>query len=499
MGQKLLAAVTTISPTIRYISLRAWIARQYALARLPKSWKSFKEFAGKVEAAVAIGNLLVDRRTPGLVGPVEGLRRIDSGDDPIKLEPLVKQLAVAAYGGPSDALNISFWDEDLEVPGLSAERGVQIAESVHAVVKNTHFVREIIGNPSASTFNRSALQEFGAAFPINRPVGRERHILISCLFPKNEEAGGAFTTYRLLIELAQKSSRKPTEDDVFQVATNWNQSMPKLFNACLDGWLWYLVRDMIAACHEAVLQVIVDVLPPAESGKSIDADSVLNGLVVQDRELELALRDFGLLPKGKLPLDQPLSTLAEMVRKLTEPKTGSPSRWKGRLQEHEVAKAALVAGAGTLVLLPVAWLLARERVGDVAQLQEDVRNALSYQGASRLGIVEVIFPALQDMLRRRISIREAAYELALKTVNHHLNVAWARLRSDPRRDVSVVMVQERSWLKNNTFVSGRTASRIVQTTGWLTQLGLIDDQGCTEDGATLRNGGGLSEAAGAAT
>src|SRR5262249_1523052 len=156
------------------------------LARLPKSWKSFKEFAGKIEAAVAIGNLLVDRRTPGLVGPVEGLRKIESGDDPIKLEPLVKQLAVAAYGGPSDALNISFWDEDFEVPGLSAERGVQIAQSVHDVVKNTKFVSEIIADPSASAFSRSALQEFGITFPINRPVGRERHILISCLFPKND-------------------------------------------------------------------------------------------------------------------------------------------------------------------------------------------------------------------------------------------------------------------------------------------------------------------------
>ena len=68
VGQTLLDAVTTISPTIRYVSLRAWIARRYALARLPDSWKSFREFAARIEAAVALGNLLVDRTTSGLVG-----------------------------------------------------------------------------------------------------------------------------------------------------------------------------------------------------------------------------------------------------------------------------------------------------------------------------------------------------------------------------------------------------------------------------------------------
>src|SRR5579859_4060878 len=62
LGLTLLAAVTTISPTLRYIGLRAWIARQYALATLPDDWDSFQPYAAKVEAAIAIGNLLHNRQ-----------------------------------------------------------------------------------------------------------------------------------------------------------------------------------------------------------------------------------------------------------------------------------------------------------------------------------------------------------------------------------------------------------------------------------------------------
>jgi hypothetical protein len=182
IGQTLLEAVTTISPTIRYLSLRAWICRRYALARFPHSWKSFREFSARIEAAAALGNLLVDRNTSGLVGFEEGQVKIDAGTGRIKLEPLVKQLAVSAYSGPSDALKLSFSDEHLEVPGLTAERGLALAEAVEGLVKNTAFATKTASDPNVALFNREELREFGEAFPIGRPDGAERQILISCLF-----------------------------------------------------------------------------------------------------------------------------------------------------------------------------------------------------------------------------------------------------------------------------------------------------------------------------
>ena len=82
VGAELLDGVTTVTQTVRYLGLRAWIARRYALARLPNAWGPFSDFAGRVEAAVAIGNLLVDPGTPGLIGS-------DSGPTP--LPPAVRR------------------------------------------------------------------------------------------------------------------------------------------------------------------------------------------------------------------------------------------------------------------------------------------------------------------------------------------------------------------------------------------------------------------------
>ena len=88
IGQRLLRAVTTISPTIRYISLRAWISRRYALARLPNSWRRLcYGSAGKFERLWL--DLAVYPKTIGLVGAEEGLLKLQKSRGDITLEPLV--------------------------------------------------------------------------------------------------------------------------------------------------------------------------------------------------------------------------------------------------------------------------------------------------------------------------------------------------------------------------------------------------------------------------
>ncbi|MBK7708766.1 MAG: hypothetical protein IPJ30_24195 [Acidobacteria bacterium] len=61
---ELLNGVTTITPSVRYLSIRAMTARAYVKAQLPDNSTLFREFSAKLEAAVAIGNLLVDRESP---------------------------------------------------------------------------------------------------------------------------------------------------------------------------------------------------------------------------------------------------------------------------------------------------------------------------------------------------------------------------------------------------------------------------------------------------
>lgn len=171
LGLEVLTGITTITPTVRYVSLRAWIARRYALARLQDSWKAFREFAGRVEAAIAIGNLIADRQSSGLVGFEGAMPLLESNSDPLELKSLVKQLAVAIYAGPSEQLGISF-ASDSRVPGLTAERGIPLAEAVEEILGKTAFAKALLSNPRISVFKRSALEELGTKFAIQEPTGQ---------------------------------------------------------------------------------------------------------------------------------------------------------------------------------------------------------------------------------------------------------------------------------------------------------------------------------------
>jgi hypothetical protein len=221
------------------------------------------------------------------------------------------------------------------------------------------------------------------------------------------------------------------------------------------------------------------------SARSRKAEELLTSLVRRDAELEQQLRSFSLLPAGSSPLDKPLSELAELVRNATSSRTGDPARWPGPLQETFVIRAALSAGVGASALLLVAWLLVRERVNSSATISETYRGLLSYQGRGRIGLVEIINPVLTSILDGKRTIRQACFELVNRTVNQHLHVAWSRLQQDPRKDVVALQVDGSSWAAERPFAAGRVASRLREGIGWLIQLGLIDENGCTQEGIAL--------------
>jgi len=497
IGLTLLAAVTTISPTLRYICLRAWIVRQYALARLPDDWDSLQPYAAKVEAAVAIGNLLHNSKASGLVGFDDATAKIAADDGDVTLEALVEQLATRTYTGPSNALQIS-WSRDPAIPGLSTERGMPLADAVEGVLSTTQFVREFRADPSRAVFSREALRELGAAFPNLQPAAAERKVLIEALFRAGPiETLGAFSTYRLMLELAKLHHRKPNAEDVFSAAVTPPTELAVAYKLCLDGWLWYLTRDVLAVSHEAVMKAIVEEL--RNSGAPRNASELLTHLVSCDSELEHQLHSFSLLPEGNRPLDRPLSELAELVQKATSLRTGDPARWDGVLQETAIIRSGLASGVGAIALLPVTWLLVRERVASATNIPDEHRVLLSYQGTDRIGVADVVEPVLRSMLSAGRTIREACFELASRTVNQHLHVAWSRLQQDPRKDVAVLEADGASWSSDRGFGGGRVASRLREAVGWLTQLGLIDEKGCTASGEALLNSLRLTRAAGGST
>lgn len=483
IGNTLLSGVTTISPTVRYVSLYAWIARRYAEARLPDSWDSFREFAGRVEAAVAVGNLVVDRQTAGLAGKDPASRLVDAGEDPIELKPLIGQLAVSAYGGPAGQLRVSF-SRDSGVPGLTEERGLRLALAVEGTLGVTQFAQALGRSPMISSVSREVLTEVGARFLIGSPAEDERVLLLEAILPaqpRGADEVSRLATYGILLDLCEARGRRTREEDLFEAAIAPASPLPEFYRPYLDGWIRYLVRDMIAVVHEAALAAVIDEMASTEAQPAPHrAQDVMSALLGRQDELEEPLRTLGLLPAGDAPLDQPLHVLEAVVRETTQPRTFPPiPRWKG-LAEPAVIALAPASGAGRLSLLPIAWLLARERLGE--SLAPDVGVEPRYWGWGRMGIDEVILPGLQDMLRRRVTIRSAIHELALRSVEQHLRVAWSRMAAEPHKDVAVLSSDADTWYFRKRFRAGRTASRLPQAIGWLSQLGLLIDAGCSEDG-----------------
>jgi hypothetical protein len=68
VSNRLLNGVTTVTPLIRYLSLRAWIVKRFIDAGGPYDSVVLRKFAAKVEAAITLGNLIVNPDLTGLIG-----------------------------------------------------------------------------------------------------------------------------------------------------------------------------------------------------------------------------------------------------------------------------------------------------------------------------------------------------------------------------------------------------------------------------------------------
>jgi hypothetical protein len=490
ISNNLLTGITTISTTIRYLSLRAWIIYRYKETKFPDEWKAFYEFAAKIEAAIAIGNLLVDRRIGGLVGKNKAVKEIDTGNNPINLVALVDRIATSIYAEPSEQLRISR-SRSSGIPALTEERGLPLAEVVEQILKETEFAQKIFIDPKCNIFSREELEELGRTFPINVPTERERYYLAAAIFPQNpisKEEINRQATYGILLELVNKYNRPIEATDLFNAAIATERLNESIYEEWQDGWLAYVVRDMLGVVHEGVLKTILNQMEAdKEETASCNSYDLLNSLLSHTDKVEEVFEALDLRLGNSNVLDQPLEYLADSIIKLTQPQISKViPRWNGLL-ETNVIKIALDVGVHRLALLPIAWLLARER-GEKSLLEYKNLERLRIMGWGRFGILQVISPVLKDMLLREISVREAIFELAIRTVDQHLRIAWARLASDPRKDVTLLWKDSDLWYYKENFESGRTASRLREAISWLNQLQLINDNGCTQEGLEiLRN------------
>lgn len=491
IGNFLLNGVTTVTPSVRYLSLQAWIVFSYASARLPDNWTAFRTFASRVEAAVALGNLLVDPKIVGAIGVDKARRALEEEGSSVALQEMVSQLAVSTYAGPSEQLGITF-ARDSGIPGLTRERGMPLAEMIKGTVAETSLGPRCSQGETLVRASRAELRELGGALFLRDIPDREADLLTEILMPSAPAPKDLprIRTYAILLALADRLRRRPREEDVFDEARSPERHLDPLLHQTLDGWLRYSVRDVIAASHEAVLREIVDAvrsLSP-EAGRPVRAEDAIGMMLAEHDAQRQVLRDLDLLEPDEDPLQWKFEDLRERLDQRTSEQeiSGGLARWRHPIGELEVAQLALTSGSGALALLAVAWLLASRRTEPWVSTSSEPFDIRADLGWSRIGLFDVIEPAIRRFRRERLSLLSVMAELAYSTVTQHLQIAWSRMAVDPEHDVATLISDGHLWWHRNRGVAaGRTASRLLQAIGWIEQLRLIGPEGLTRRGGRI--------------
>jgi hypothetical protein len=436
-----------------------------------------------------LGNLIQDRSIDGLVGADEAVVRLDAGTPRIAISPLVKAPATTIYAGPSDQLGISKSRDDL-VPALVAERGHPLALKVDQRLRQASLIDRLLRKDDFADVSRDDLWELGTVARIDQIPDDEREALIAAVVPAQPllKERQRVSTYAALLALAQRMKAFPAEADVFDAACSIGRFGEPILDDVADGWLTYCVRDSIAVTQEAVLTAIMaEIMTSPEAGLAgIERGTVIAALMERIDEHADGLRALQLLGASEAVSDlsfrELYSRLEARLSDGLEQRRGL-ARWTADLSEPQLYTLAQRSGAGALTLAVVAWIVAAIRVGAAVKEDRIEFGGLSYQGWRRFGLRDVVLPELERFHRENRSLRDIAAELARRTVQQHLQIAWSRLEVDVRRDVALLTAEGSQWFsRGKGFSGGRTASRLRQALGWLTQLKLVDGNGITADG-----------------
>lgn len=491
IGGTLLDGVTTVTPSVRYLAFRAWLIHRYGQRGGGGNWQTFTDFAARVESALVLGNLIEDPSIGGLVGSDQALERLAFGDTQVQLSSLVKLPASTIYTGPSDQLGISK-SRGNAVPALVMERGLPLAKAVDQRLTTAPLIERLILDDDLGAASIDDLRELGSMVRIDQIPDEERELLLAAIMPSvpRPTERNRIRTYAALLALAAQQKSAPSEGKFFDTACSPDRFGEPLVDQVADGWVTYCVRDAIAVTQEGVLAAVMsEVLGQPDGGLSgVERRVVIEALMERVEEHDSALRDLNLLSSGESVADLTFRALEERLR-LRLFVAGAASgvvRWPDSLVEPLLYRRALKSGAGALTLAVVAWVMAAIRVGNAAREDKHEFRSLSHQGRRRQGLREVVLPELERFWREDRPLRDVAAEMAVRTVQQHLQITWSRLQVDLRRDVALLTAEGNKWFaRRKGFVAGRTASRIQQALGWLHQLKLIDANGITADGAVV--------------
>lgn len=482
-----LIGITTVTPRVRFLSIRAWIIKAFSESGLPNNYEAYADFATRVETAIIFAVLLNNPNLPYLPGVTKALAVIVEDADPIGLEKLVDQPAYNLYAGSSYNLLLGYANDE-GIPGLTQERGVPLAEVFESLISQTAFFKTLKADPALHEVSRQELTDLGKAINMEGISAAERASLLSALLPLQPAEQWAnreirrIGTYTLLLELAQRHERLPNEDDLFEAALAPKSVLPKQFLPVLDGYLCYRIRDALAVCHEAMLGLVCGELGGYEG--SIQHDRVIDA-VASHSGGDIALRELGLLTAEESITTVRFLTLAERVEALLLHRQTERGlvRWQGGLDENTLIKSILQNSDASTGLAPVVWLLCRQRVATETPEAFTPLAMLLQAGTARVGLREVVFPQLETWAAKNPLLIEVIAWLVQRTVDQHLRIAWSRMFADMNKDVAILLCDGDLWThRGRNYGGGRMASRISDGIGWLEQLLLLGPSGLTREG-----------------
>jgi hypothetical protein len=303
VANRFIDGITTITPTVRYFSLRSWLILRYLKLGGLNDWQAFSTFAAKVEAAIAYASKLAEDPTPGVVGRNVAAGIVNKTDGALTLKKLTQNLAVQIYAAPSEALGLG--EGTGEVPRLTRERGLPLAESFGAAVDDDDVLGEISVSDEGQVFERARLADLGRRFTLAMPSADERQRLIAAIIPTEPRAIELrrIASYCLLLNLCQVLGRAINESDVYAAASQeLLTEIPEDLHLVCDGWTQFAVRDLLVLVHESavasVLQQLSQVIQPENRQPFRE---VIAALVAAD--LDSSLSGLGLGVKAVQPLD----------------------------------------------------------------------------------------------------------------------------------------------------------------------------------------------------
>lgn len=476
----MLDGVTTISPLIRYLTLRSWVIHRYATLGGVNSREAFMRFASKCEAVMAVSKYRSGSAGGNIVGIKKAAASVDVENGVFIASPFTDSTAFNQYGGPSSDLGLSL--PITPINQLTQERGLPLAIAVEDLLTNSTVLGKVDVTSERQEFALSDADYLADVFTLEVPTELDRELLLNTVlpaFPSDSELP-RMATYGLLMHLANRGINEFDASGVLNaISLMPREQITEVLKPAQVGWMRFLVRDMIVVAHEHAAAGVLDIL--SQHGGSLSRDELYRQVTEEicSTDLEEDLYS-GIEP------DMPFSQMMHTLRSACIPngKDRGLSFW-----EHPISESNLISYLETkkptgqrLLVLPICWGLALLRtepgVGSGVSLDK-----LSGASRARYGIDAVVSPRIQKWKSSGQSVKEIAAEMALDSLDQHVRTAWIRFQRDPNYRLSARVERDGdSYRYINSIDPGRSSSRLRQAIMWLEQLGLIKDSMLTGEG-----------------